>query len=669
MPICLKMAHDVFISHAHKDIEIAKAICRKLELARITCWIAQRDIVAGDDWTVATRKAIASSRVLLVLLSENANAATHIEREIAQAFYSKLPILPVRLSDAPLKRDFLFYLSDVRFFEASKQPEEEYLDPLIASVKSMVQNSAPASNVLPRRAPLPQSNLTGFSDSWLGALQASHYRTLDIVKKISITVVVLSVGWVCWYLYSAAKSDGPPADEGQLASRPVSVPSPDSASPVVVEASPPKPEYTYSRFGLWVASKNGATPAAQESGPAARSTPIVRDSSVSESPPNVERQASAETANSITDESADAKSEQKKSSATADRGEPAAPAIDSSPTEKDELAQTDASTAATPSPEASPSADPQPVVESTPAAESAPVAEASPSASPQPVVQSTPAAESTPVAEASLSADPQPVVQSTPAAESIPLPKATPSPDAGLLVKSTSTPAEKSTPLAEATPSAGTRQLVESMPATESTPVAEASPPAEVRPLVESTAAANSAPSADARPLAGSTPAGQSTPPAESTAAVKSSEKETAVGDAFKPSLEEQSLKELVLNYLKTVAGDDDIAQERLFGWRVNFYEKGVLAISGVRASMDRYRQEWPVRDWEPEGEPEFPGDLHAIHPELYEVVQPFSWRVANGSRRKTGRATLYVRIRRDEKGSLHIIHLELRQPGENSTR
>ena len=123
-----KMAHDVFISHAHKDIEIAKAICRKLELARIGCWIAQRDIVAGDDWTVATRKAIASSRILLVLLSENANAATHIEREIAQAFYSKLPILPVRLSETPLKRDFLFYLSDVRCFEAFKWPGEEYLD-------------------------------------------------------------------------------------------------------------------------------------------------------------------------------------------------------------------------------------------------------------------------------------------------------------------------------------------------------------------------------------------------------------------------------------------------------------------------------------------------------------------------------------------------------------
>ena len=332
--ICLKMAHDVFISHAHKDIEIAKAICRKLELARIRCWIAQRDILAGDDWTVATRKAIGSSRVLLVLLSDNANAATHIEREIAQAFYSRLPILPVRLSEAPLKRDFLFYLSDVRCFEASKLPEEQYLEPLIASVKVMVQNSALASNVLPNRTPPAHTNLTGFSDSWVGAVQASHYRTLDIVKKLSITVIVFSVGWVFWYFYSAGKSDGPPATDGQHAARHVLVRSPDPAPQATVEASPPKPEYTYSRLGLWIASKNAETPAAQErhpSAPVAESTPLMR----------------------------------------------------STPAES------------TPVAGVTPSADTRQLVGSTPAAETTPSPGVTPSADTRPLAQSTPAAQST----------------------------------------------------------------------------------------------------------------------------------------------------------------------------------------------------------------------------------------------------------------------------------
>jgi hypothetical protein len=694
-----KMAHDVFISHAHKDIEIAKAICRKLELARIGCWIAQRDILAGDDWTVATRKAISSSRVLLVLLSENANAATHIEREIAQAFYSKLSILPVRLSEAPLKRDFLFYLSDVRCFEASKLPEEQFLGPLVTSVKSMVQDNALASNALPGR-PLPaHRNLTGFSDSWQGALQASHYRTLDIVKKVSVTVVILSAAWVFWYLYSSGKNDGPPADDGQHATGPAFVPSLDPTPRAAAEASPSKPEYTYSRFGLWVASKSTPTPVAQIGGPAAQST-TVSDSELSGTPNKVEREASAETANPVSNEGGEAKPAQEKTSDPTDRDEPATPAIHSSSTEKDELAESDASTGvapqalhtpATPNSPVQPgawadskpsveavesilAAKPVPVAESTPSVESTPVseptpvAEASPSADPQPSVGSTPAAESTAVAEASPSADPQPTMESTPAAEPTPVAEASPSADPQPSVEST--PTAESTAVAEASPSADPQPPLESTPTAESTAVAEATPFAETRPLSESAPAENTARPPDTGPLARSILAAQSTPPAELTAAVKSGEKsEAEVDDGSKPSSEEQSLKELVLDYLRTVAGDDNFAQEHLFGWRVNFYGKGLLPIAGVRASMDRYREEWPVRDWEPEGEPEFPGDLHAIHPELFEVLQPFSWKVANGSRRKTGRATLYVRIRRDEKGSFHIIHLELRHPDENSAR
>src|SRR6202521_3268332 len=103
------MAHDVFISHARKDKVIADAICEKLESAQIRCWIAERDISAGDDWTEATRNAIGLSRVMVLVLSENANAAPHIEREIAHAFYTKRAILPWRITATPPKRAFLFY--------------------------------------------------------------------------------------------------------------------------------------------------------------------------------------------------------------------------------------------------------------------------------------------------------------------------------------------------------------------------------------------------------------------------------------------------------------------------------------------------------------------------------------------------------------------------------
>ena len=126
---------------------------------------------------------------------------------------------------------------------------------------------------------------------------------------------------------------------------------------------------------------------------------------------------------------------------------------------------------------------------------------------------------------------------------------------------------------------------------------------------------------------------------------------------------EEHSLRELVLDYIRTVSSDDISTQERFFARRVNFYGKGVLSLPMIQASMESYRREWPIRNWEPRGEPEFPKSLHSTDPELYEVLQPLAWTVSNGSRHKQGNATLYVRIRKNDKGEFRIIQVEQRDP------
>src|SRR6478609_6812872 len=145
--LSLPMAHDVFISHAHKDIAIAKAICDELEAAQVKCWITERDIPSGENWPEATRNAIRSSRVMVLLLSENANAASHIEREIAHAFYTGRTIYPVRLTNTPLKRDFLYYLGNVRCFDAFNPPIEQYFAALVAGVRGKMHGGPLALNV------------------------------------------------------------------------------------------------------------------------------------------------------------------------------------------------------------------------------------------------------------------------------------------------------------------------------------------------------------------------------------------------------------------------------------------------------------------------------------------------------------------------------------------
>jgi hypothetical protein len=159
-----------------------------------------------------------------------------------------------------------------------------------------------------------------------------------------------------------------------------------------------------------------------------------------------------------------------------------------------------------------------------------------------------------------------------------------------------------------------------------------------------------------------------SLPSPSAAPSVESTPVQTQSGGSLKASPEEQSLKELVLEYLRTMATNDSSSQERLLAGRVNFYGKGVLSFPEIGASMERYCRQWPIRKWEPKGEPEFPNTLHASDPDQYEVLQPFEWTVANGSKQKKGSAILYLRIRKAENGAFHIFHLEQRHLSRNAS-
>jgi TIR domain len=504
------MAHDVFISHALRDKNFANTICEKLESSQVKCWMAGRDISAGDEWSEAIRKAIRSSRVMVLVLSENANAATHIEREIAHAYYAKRVILPVRLTETPPRREFLFYLGNVPWVDAFNAPIEQHLGALITSISGIVQGHPVNRNALPVNKAMGARKKLDFQDSRPASFQAFPSRGLPILKRVSMALILFCALGLFWFLYSRWKEEERSPEENQHATKSALTALPDSAGRAAPSESPSKPAYAYTRLGLWVASSATPTPSPQEGPRVAPSTAVSEAASPSPSP-DVDDQ----TKSSKADENSNVKS-----------------ALETPPT---------------------------------------------------------------------ISNQPVPVVAAA-------------------------SPAEKNEPTGG-----------ESLPET----LAPSNPPPAATPL--------------ASPLV--TSSAQATPSVEP--------QDAQVQNSSRPASEEEVLKKLVLDYMQTVASDDSSAQERFFSWRVNFYGKGILSLPEARASMARYRQEWPTRNWIPRGEPEYPKVLHSVHPELYEVLQPFDWMVANGSRQKNGSATLYVRIRKDDKGQFHIIHLEQRRLGD----
>jgi TIR domain len=259
------MARDVFISHAHKDKQIAEAICEKLESAQVKCWIAQRDMPVGGDWTEATRNAIGSSHLMVLLLSENAAAAVHMEREIAHAFYTKRIIITLRLTDTLPRRDLLFYLGNARSYDAFGPIAEQQLEAFSTAIQGMVQGRTGSREATSFHRAQGATARPIFSESWIGAFQASHYRTMEILKPVAI--VASAAGAICllWFFHQQNEREAS-LGEGSLPAR-------QSSSHASLDLPPPlpsadvsktKPAYAYTRFGLWVTPNAGATPATQQ---------------------------------------------------------------------------------------------------------------------------------------------------------------------------------------------------------------------------------------------------------------------------------------------------------------------------------------------------------------------------------------------------------------------
>jgi TIR domain-containing protein len=278
------MEYDVFISHAQKDKSIADAICGKLESAGLKCWTAAREISVREGWTEATRKAIESSRVIVLVLSENANAAPHIRREIAHASYMRRIIITFRLAKTLPRREILFYLSKVPWFNSLNPPTEEHLEALTARIKGLMIGSAGAGNATPPQSQKRKTASLSVANSRFGALRASHYRTLGMLKWVAITTFFCAAVLFSWFALRQTRQRGALAESSRRSvDRGFSL-SPTPSPQAGGDALEPKQSSTFTRFGLWQSANGSPTPLVQGSPDASLNTPAEQSAEVASSP-------------------------------------------------------------------------------------------------------------------------------------------------------------------------------------------------------------------------------------------------------------------------------------------------------------------------------------------------------------------------------------------------
>jgi hypothetical protein len=252
------MGHEVFISHACKDKRIADSICEELESSGVKCWIAPRDIPVGEDWMKSVRKAIERSPLFVLVLSENANAAPHLEREIANAFFTGRKIVPFRVSNAIPSRGFLSYLSDSHCFDSLGQSAEPDVKGLAARIKELLDALGPTSRynvsslgLMRNGTTLNTSNL-GNGDSRRVAFQLPR-----VVKRSVVLASILVAGGLVWWI--AAQETDRKSDEDYLRTAHDGEVNPASP-PTKKGVSQSAQSYAFSRFGLWVPAGTSPTP-------------------------------------------------------------------------------------------------------------------------------------------------------------------------------------------------------------------------------------------------------------------------------------------------------------------------------------------------------------------------------------------------------------------------
>jgi len=132
------VARDIFISHAAADKEIAGELCDVLEGARISCWIAPRDIPPGVPYAKAIMDAINSARVLVLVLSSSANASPHTVREVERSFNRGIPILPLRVEPVQPTGELEYFLAGYQWLDALTQPLEPHARRLAEAVSGLL---------------------------------------------------------------------------------------------------------------------------------------------------------------------------------------------------------------------------------------------------------------------------------------------------------------------------------------------------------------------------------------------------------------------------------------------------------------------------------------------------------------------------------------------------
>ena len=150
------MSYDVFISHCASDRAAAEAACSALERDGHLCWLAPRDLNAGEAPAEASLAAIGRCKVFLLILSVESARSKQVAREAERARRAGLAIVPLRIEPVAPGDALRYHLADATPLDAARPPLADHLGQLTAIVGRILDGGEGA---VPRPLTMPPGPL------------------------------------------------------------------------------------------------------------------------------------------------------------------------------------------------------------------------------------------------------------------------------------------------------------------------------------------------------------------------------------------------------------------------------------------------------------------------------------------------------------------------------
>lgn len=229
----------VFISHAMSDKATADAVRIALENRGIACWVATRDIRAGENFTEAIIEALSASPLLVLILTPAATLSPHVPREVELAVSSKIRVVAIKTGDFALPPMFRYLLSISNWLQADDLPTSDQVAEFVERVAAILADEStepsfpPPSGKTRRRWILPAA--AAGSIMALGLAYAVFRIAVPVAAGQRVTSAPVDAGSTLVSVDSVQPA--PAADTGRVeARRPTGQPT--SSKPAAATETP-----------------------------------------------------------------------------------------------------------------------------------------------------------------------------------------------------------------------------------------------------------------------------------------------------------------------------------------------------------------------------------------------------------------------------------------------